>query len=145
LPDGYTLRTVEPGDWPSRVEAHRTAFHPSRFREDVYEFVRATPDYRADLDCVAIAPDGLVAAFALAWLDDLNMVGELEPVGTHEDHRRLGLGRAVNLFALRRLRDEGATVGMVACRGDDAYPIPRALYESVGFRESQRWLAFGRM
>ena len=127
VPEGYTLRTVEPADWHSRVEAHRSAFHPSRFRDDVYEFVRSTPDYRADLDCVAVAPDGSIAAYTLAWLDDVNLVGELEPVGTHADYRRLGLARAVNLFALHRLRDKGATTALVACRGDEAYPAPRAL------------------
>jgi ribosomal protein S18 acetylase RimI-like enzyme len=142
LPDGYTLRTVTPDDWESRAAAHRSAFHPSRFSDEVYAFVRSTPDYRPDLDCVAAAPDGSIAAYTLAWLDDVNKVGELEPVGTHADHRRRGLGRAVNLYALQQLREGGATTGMVACRGDDAYPIPRALYESVGFRECWRKLAF---
>jgi len=142
LPDGYTLRTVTPDDWASRAAAHRSAFHPSRFTDEVYAFLRSTPDYRADLDCIAVAPDGSVAAYTLAWLDDVNTVGELEPVGTHADHRRLGLGRAVNLFALHRLREEGATDALVGCRGDDAYPIPCKLYESVGFRECWRKLAF---
>jgi hypothetical protein len=50
----------------------------------------------------------------------------------------------VNLFALQRLREEGATLALVACRGDDAYPIPRRLYESVGFREQHRMLPFRR-
>jgi ribosomal protein S18 acetylase RimI-like enzyme len=110
----------------------------------VYEFVRSTPAYRQDLDCVVEAPDGSIAAYTLAWLGEENRVGELEPVGTHEDHRRRGLGRAVNLFALRRLRDEGATTALVACRGDAAYPIPCKLYESVGFREIARHLPFKR-
>jgi ribosomal protein S18 acetylase RimI-like enzyme len=59
-------------------------------------------------------------------------------------HRRLGLGRAVNLFALERLREEGAQLALVACRGDDAYPIPRKLYESVGFGEWVSKRAFRR-
>ena len=87
--------------------------------------VRASWPYRQDLDCVVEAPDGSIAAYSLAWLDELNGVGELEPVGTHAEHQRRGLGRAVNLFALQRLRDEGATTVMVACRGDDAHPVPR--------------------
>ena len=142
LPDGYQLRTVEEGDFASRAAAHRSAFAPSRFRDDVYANVRAAWPYRQDLDCVVVAPDGSVAAYALAWLDELNSVGELEPVGTHAAHQRRGLGRAVNLFALQRLRAEGASLAIVACRGDDAYPVPRRLYESVGFREQYRMLAF---
>ena len=110
----------------------------------MYASVRAAWPYRQDLDCVVEAPDGSIAAYALAWLDEANGVGELEPVGTHEAHQRRGLGRAVNLFALQRLRDAGATLALVACRGDAAYPIPRRLYESVGFREQYRTLAFRR-
>jgi GNAT superfamily N-acetyltransferase len=144
VPEGYRLRTVEEGDWSSRAGAHRSAFHPSRFSDDVYAFVRSTPAYRADLDCVVEAPDGSIASYTLAWLDDRNGVGQFEPVGTHADHRRLGLGRAVGLYALRRLREEGATSALVACRGDEAYPIPCKLYESIGFREYARSIPFRR-
>jgi predicted N-acetyltransferase YhbS len=146
LPAGYRLATMaEHHDSASRSAAHRSAFSPSRFRDDVYAKVRETWPYRADLDCVVIAPDGSVASYALAWLDEKNAVGELEPVGAHVDHLRLGLGRAVNLFALRRLREEGATTALVGCRGDEAYPIPGKLYESVGFRERARSIAFKRL
>ena len=143
-PAGYHVRTVEEHDFGSRAAAHRSAFSPSRFRDDVYACVRAAWPYRQDLDCVVEAPDGTIAAYALAWLDEANGVGELEPVGTHAAHQGRGLGRAVNLFALQRLREEGATLALVACRGDDAYPIPRRLYESVGFREQYRTLPFRR-
>ena len=144
LPEGYRVRTVDDGDFESRAAAHRSAFHPSRFRDEVYANVRASWPYRQDLDCVVEAPDGSIAAYALAWLDEVNAIGELEPVGTHADHQQRGLGRAVNLFALQRLREEGATLALVACRGDDAYPIPCRLYESVGFREQSRTLPFRR-
>ena len=72
VPDGYRVRTVEERDWSSRVEAHRSAFQPSRFSDDVYAFVRATAAYRADLDCVVEAPDGSIAAYTLAWFDEVN-------------------------------------------------------------------------
>ncbi len=142
LPDGYRVRTVEERDWPSWVEVHRSAFQPSRFREDVYAFVRSTPAYRADLDCVVEAPDGAIAAYTLGWLDEVNAVGQFEPVGVHADHRRLGLGRAAGLYALSRLRELGATSALVACRGDAAYPVPAKLYESIGFREVSRSSAY---
>jgi ribosomal protein S18 acetylase RimI-like enzyme len=145
LPEGFRLTTMaEYDDYASRAAAHRSAFSPSRFRDDVYAVVRETWPYRADLDCVVVAPDGSVAAYTLAWLDELNGIGEFEPVGTHEDYRRRGLGRAVNLFALQRLREEGATEALVACRGDAEYPLPARLYESVGFREFVRTVPFRR-
>ena len=66
--------------------------------------------YRADLDCVVEAPDGSLVAYCLAWLDDANRVGELEPVGTHPDYRRRGL--AVSRVPVRAPSAEG--------RGSDA-------------------------
>jgi ribosomal protein S18 acetylase RimI-like enzyme len=143
VPPGYRLTTMaDHGDFASRSAAHRSAFAPSRFTDEVYDTVRREVPWRADLDCVALAPDGSVAAYALAWLDDRNRVGELEPVGVRSEDQHRGLGRAVCLFALGRLREEGAETALVGSRGDDAYPIPRLLYESIGFRESWRNLVY---
>ncbi len=74
---------------------------------------------------------------ALAWLDADNRVGELEPVGTHPDHRRRGLASAVCLLALRRLREEGAARAIVYSWADSP---AQALYRSIGFREHARSL-----
>jgi GNAT superfamily N-acetyltransferase len=145
VPDGYRLATMgEYGNFESRSAAHRSAFAPSRFTDGVYETVRREAPWRADLDCVLVDPDGEVAAYALAWLDDANRVGELEPVGVRDDQQRRGLGRAVCLHAVRRLRDHGAGTALVGSRGDDAYAGPTALYESIGFRELWRDLVYSR-
>jgi len=143
VPEGYRLGTMaDETSLARRVAVHRAAFNPSRVTEESYANVVTTWPYRSDLDCFVEAPDGTLASYALAWLDDGNAMGELEPVGTHPDHRQRGLGRAVNLFALRRLRAAGAQVATVACRGDDGHPIPRLLYRSVGFRELTRTVPF---
>lgn len=135
LPEGYRLRTVGPGDLERRVAAHRAAFAPSRVTEESYAAVQAAWPYDPRLDCVAEAPDGTFAAFCLAWLDEANRVGELEPVGTHPDHRRLGLARAVCLFALDRLREHEATRAVVC---EWVQSAGKAVYESIGFREHTR-------
>lgn len=145
IPDGYRLGTMaEYGDLASRAAAHRSAFAPSRFTDGVYDVVRREAPWRAELDCVVVDPDDAVAAFALAWLDEPNRVGELEPVGVREDQERRGLGRAVCLYALHRLRAHGAATALVGSRGDDGYPGPRALYEAIGFRELWRDLVYSR-
>jgi hypothetical protein len=36
----------------------------------------------------------------------------------------------------------GAGHAIVMCRGDEAYPIPKRLYESVGFRQHSRIARF---
>lgn len=132
VPDGYFLRTVEPGDLEARVELHRIVWAPSRVTVESFAKLQTVWPYRADLDCVVEAPDGSLVAYCLAWLDDANRVGELEPVGTHPDHRRRGFASAVCRFALHRLREEGAERAIVySLRGSEA----TALYESIGLRQ----------
>jgi len=144
-PAGCRLTTMaEYGDFASRSAAHRSAFAPSRFTDEVYEAVRSETPWQAELDCVVVDPAGEVAAYAIAWLDEANRVGELEPVGVRADEQRRGLGRAVCLHALERLRAAGAETALVGSRGDDDYPGPRAFYESIGFREAWRHLPFTR-
>jgi GNAT superfamily N-acetyltransferase len=134
-PVGYTLRTVRGAeDLRERVEVHRAVWHPSRVTEESFRNVMATWPYRPELDCVAETDEGRFAAYVLCWYDDENRAGEFEPVGTHPDHRRRGLGAATCSFALRRLQEHGGRTAVVlAGTGDDAAPA-RALYESVGFR-----------
>ncbi|WP_433517504.1 GNAT family N-acetyltransferase [Nonomuraea sp. CA-143628] len=135
---GYRLRTVGEADVPGRVAAHRAAFHPSRVTEESYRVVRGAWPYRADLDWIAEAPDGEVAAYCLIWLDPARQAAEIEPVGTVPDHRRRGLARAVCLAALHAARSAGATQAVVGPRGDDAYPVPARLYRGLGFHETTR-------
>jgi len=145
VPEGFRLRTVEPTDFAARVELHRIVWDPSRVTEQSYRDVQAAWPYRADLVCVVEAPDGRLVSYCHAWLDPDNQVGEFEPVGTHPDFRRLGLGSAVCRFALGRLEEEGATAALVyAIAGDPENPGPKALYESLGFVETSRILRYRR-
>jgi ribosomal protein S18 acetylase RimI-like enzyme len=144
-PAGFRLRTVEPDDLAARVELHRIVWAPSRVTEGSYRNVQAAWPYRADLDCVVEAPDGRLVSYCLAWLDPDNRAGEFEPVGTHPEFRRLGLGSAVCRFALRRLEEEGATQAVVYAIADDPEnPGPKQLYESAGFIETSRFLRYVR-
>ena len=135
------LRTVRgEEDLVGRVEVHRAAFAPSSVVPESYRRVMQAWPYRADLDQVALAPDGNFAAFCLCWLDEANRIGELEPVGTHPDHRRLRLATAVCTLGLRNLQSAGAERAIV-------YSLPgfRArLYEKLGFRTVSRHLQYRR-
>jgi len=138
--DGYALRAVRgEEELLARTESHRAAWEPSRVVPASYRAVMRAWPYRAELDWVAVAPDGTFAANCLCWLDEANRIAELEPVGTHPDHRRRGLATAVCLAALSAARAAGADTGLV-------YPVnglPAAtLYESIGFRAISRHLTF---
>jgi GNAT superfamily N-acetyltransferase len=149
LPPGYRLRTLSDygGDIGARVAVHQAAWAEfgTRVTLDTYPLVMRTWPYRSDLDFIVEAADGRPVAFALGWYDEQNKVGEFEPVGTDPSARRLGLARAVNVFGLHRFRDAGATRAIVACRGDEGHPLPRRLYESVGFRELSRQRMYVRL
>ncbi len=132
LPDGYRIRSLRgPEEFDARVALHRAAFPASRLNVAKYERLLAVPHYRLEDDLVVETSDGSLAAFALCWYDPDGRVGELEPVGTHPDHQRRGLSRAVVTAAVRRLFQRGAH--RVQVYSDQAESAPEALYGSIGF------------
>jgi mycothiol synthase len=114
-----------------RAAAHRAVFHPSRVTDAQYRRLMQMPEYCRELDIVAAAPDGLIAAFCLCWLDPVNKVGEFEPVGTRPDFRRRGLGRAVLFEGLRRMQAMGMATAVVYTQHDNV--AAQGLYRAAGF------------
>lgn len=158
LPPGFVARSMrEDIDVELRAEAHALAWSLLPFQEngvqkDVAVTSKVTPQrylavknaapWRADLDWIIQAPDGTPAACCIMWYDAANKVGELEPVGTHPDYRRMGLGEAVCLSALHAAKAAGATRAIVYPRGDAAYPVPGKLYTKLGFKPYGRTRIF---
>ncbi|MBC2900106.1 GNAT family N-acetyltransferase [Streptomyces cupreus] len=138
LPDGFRFRTADEAGPRAVVQAHVDAWAPSPYTAEAYEDVRRTLPYRGDLHVLVEAPDGTMAASTIMWLDEANRTAEFEPVGTHPDYRRRGLGRAMLLHGMSRARDAGARHMTVACLGAPGHPGARGLYYSVGFREFTR-------
>ncbi len=93
----------------------------------------ASPGYSKDCDWAVIAPDGRVAVFCIVWPDGKSQIGQFEPVGTHPDFQRRGLGKAIMLTGMRYLRDLGMRDVRICVLADN--PAAIKLYESVGFRE----------
>lgn len=146
LPAGYRLRVLEDDDAAAWIPLMRASFPNSRVDTTSYGVFRSAWPFRRELHWVAEAPGGTFAATALMWLDEDNATAQLEPVGTHRDHRRKGLGSAVCLAAMRAAKDLGARTALVFPPGDDERPIPRSLYESIGFRSYARdvtWVKSG--
>jgi ribosomal protein S18 acetylase RimI-like enzyme len=143
VPAGYRLRTIRwPEEIPARVDVHRAAFNPSRMTIDKYRSLDERRLYSPDLDWIVEAPDGSFAAFTISWWDPIARVGELEPVGTHPDHQRRGLGRAVCLAAMGRLFELGAEEVLVFSETSEA--PSEALYASLGCRALTRHRRFER-
>ncbi len=144
-PEGYTIRSLgDLDEHPQRSWVSWKAFHPNEPDEayqgwDWYRNVQRAQLYSRDLDLVAIAPDGEFAAFCTLWFDDVTRTAAFEPVGTHPAHQRKGLGKAIMVEGLRRVRDLGATLCTVG-----SYSVPAGnLYSAVGFIDfelSEAWV-----
>jgi ribosomal protein S18 acetylase RimI-like enzyme len=134
VPDGYVLRSLRgPEDIRARVEVHRAAFAPSRMTVEKYGILIGQDHYAFDRDIVLEAADGSFAAFAMCWADPVGSIGEFEPVGTHPDHQRRGLGRVIMRHGLRLMRAAGLRDALVfSLRSNTA---SEALYRSAGFHE----------
>ena len=143
VPEGYRLRHVAGDDVPRRVTVQRAAF-TSTMTDEKYRRLRGTWPYREELDVVVEAPDGSFVAFCLAWIDQENAAGELEPVGTHPDHRRRGLASAASLEALGRLRELGADTCVVYGSDRPDYQGPLALYTGLGFESRASHVRYER-
>ncbi len=144
-PEGYTLRALgDVDEHPARSWVSWKAFHPDEPDEkyegwDWYANVQRAPLYRRDLDLVAVAPNGDLAAFCTLWFDDVTRTAAFEPVGTHPNYQRQGLGKALMAEGLRRVRDLGATLCTVGSYSEAA----GNLYASLGFTEydlSEPWV-----
>lgn len=144
LPPGYTIR---PAGGEAEVEAlvalHRAAFGTEHMTAAERLTWMAAPDYDSDLDLVAAAPDGRLAAYCFCAIhrEENRLSGRNEgvtdPVATHPDHRGRGLARALLAEGMARLRARGAEVAVLGTSSDNA--AMRAAAEAAGYRvESER-------
>ncbi|KAA6214676.1 GNAT family N-acetyltransferase [Streptomyces albofaciens JCM 4342] len=145
LPDGYVIRAQRDyADVAGRAAAHRAAFGSERITAERHARMRAVWPYRPEFDLVVASPGGDIVAYCQGWYDEANRTGVFEPVGTRPDHRRLGLARAVCAAVLHAFARAGGHRAVVQARGDAAYPVPKRLYESLGFAAYARTYTYTR-
>jgi len=96
-----------------------------------YAALMTLPGYDIGLDVVAVAPGGAIAAYANCWLDPVNRIGDLGPVGARPAYRRRGLTRAVLLEGMRRMKAAG--MDRVCVSTGIGNTAAQRLYESAGF------------
>lgn len=132
VPEGFTLRAAPASDQiAERVKIHHAAFNSEAVTVEGYNNARRDPAYDPDVDIFILAPDGRFAAFCLAWADAVTGVGDIEPIGVHPDFQRRGLGRAIMLEALHRLRDRGMNRVVLSTWTGNQRALN--LYKSLGF------------
>lgn len=134
LPDGFSMRWLEPGLDDAYVALHRAAWStraPSTYVRSMHDAVTAMPDFDRTLVPIVAAPDGTLAASCISWFDPRTRSAEVEPLGTHPAFRRRGLGRAIVDEVVKRNFEKGAKSVLVW--GVSANPVAVHLYESSGF------------
>jgi ribosomal protein S18 acetylase RimI-like enzyme len=138
LPPGWAVRGISEADVDSRAHTQYEAFSPgSKTTPATWRYLMANaPGYESDLDNIAVNAEGVVGAAALVWLDEASRIGEFEPVGTRPQFQRQGLGRAVLLRGLAKMRERGMQTAIVGTNATNAPAI--AAYQSVGFEMCNR-------
>ncbi|GGH13037.1 GNAT family N-acetyltransferase [Paenibacillus segetis] len=130
LPDGFALQCGSKVDDLCKAMGHIMAFDyadsPSaELTLKNYGNIKNAPDYNPELDLCIINESGEVVSFCGIWLDEVNQVAILEPVGTHKDYRRRGLGKTVIYEGFNRLKGLGVVKVYV---GSD-----QPFYRRIGF------------
>jgi mycothiol synthase len=145
LPQGFSIRTSRGNEEDARLRAvaSKAAFGSEMPFEEYWPRtwrLMQSPVYVPEHEIFVLAPNGQVAAYCIVWTDEISKVGHFEPVGTHPDFQRKGLGKSLLFEALRRLKSEGMTEADVCTNYDNAAAI--RLYESVGFQLDKRLLIY---
>jgi ribosomal protein S18 acetylase RimI-like enzyme len=145
LPGGFNIRPLNgAAEVPACVALHQSVFQSKNMTTGWRQHVLQRPEYRPELDLVAVAPSGAPAAFCVGWFDPHGPSGipsgQIEPLGVHEDYRRLGLGKAVLVEGLRRLYDMGAQ--QVFVETDNYRDAAFHLYEWAGFQVRRNVLVY---
>ncbi|MFB2836751.1 GNAT family N-acetyltransferase [Floridanema evergladense] len=152
IPAGFTVRSVIPEkDAEAWVEMHNQSFIDHWNHQDLaleeYKHWRSNPDYRPELDLVAIAPDGTFASYCYSAIypEDNKRSGRQEgwvnTLGTRRGFRRLGLGKAMLLSGMQKLLAAGMNLAKIGVDYDNPNGA-RQLYESVGFRKVYTWVSY---
>ena len=144
LPPGFSIRSLRgESEVEAYTELHRAAFGTRNMTAAWRMRTLQQPAYVADLDLVAVAPDGSLAGFCVGWLGRLGeaVTGQIEPMGVLDAHRQLGLGKALIAEQLCRMCDHGARHVLVET--DNTRHAALGLYPAAGFTAWREMLVYG--
>lgn len=145
-PDGFVIRALgDIEELPARSWVSWRAFHPDEPDEKYegwtwYHNIQRIPQYRRDLDIVAVAPDGTIVGFCTLWLDDVTRTAMFEPVGVMPEYHGHGLGKAIMCEGMRRVTKLGATRVTVGGFSVEANALYRRVTGGGEHRLHEHWL-----
>jgi len=138
-PEGYIVRHVKlPEDFEPYSEVVNTVFSHCNMTVKLAMLYTEAGFYNDELDLVVEAPDGSFAAFVTVRIDPVTKMAELEPVGTHPDHRGKGLAKAVCAEGIRRVQKYDPSC--IVILGAAATAAAAGLYASLGFEKEDVYI-----
>ena len=130
LPQGFHIESLaENGNYSSRIAVESKTFNNAAINQEWFDGKTTALSYSFDLDFIVVSPEGEHVAFCVAWIDPQNQIAEVDPVGTHPDHRRRGFAKAVVSECFRRLRARGVRYAYIGS-APEPY-VSNRLYESL--------------
>lgn len=106
-----------------------------------WDAARQAPGYLPSLELAAVLDHHEFGAVCFGWVDGVNHVGEIEPVGTHPHYRRRGLASAMITECFNRMKALGVSRVFIASAAE---PNPsNRLYDSfkpVYKQTFERWV-----
>lgn len=150
VPPGFSIRPMGgAAELEAYVALHRAAFGTENMSVEYRRAIMQAPGYLPELDLVAAAPNGDLAAFCVCQIfagDRPRAGGQKEgwtdPLGTHPAYCRLGLARALMLHGMRLLRERG--VDTVVLGTSSTNLAMQRTAAALGFRPASTTLWFAR-
>jgi len=134
LPEGFKIRSVTSDDFDEISRCIRQVFgHGEWFNREILESLAAASFHIDDLDLVVVNSENKIVSFCTFRLDPLSRVTELDPMGTLEEYRNRGIGRALLCEGFRRLRKYNPSLLYIG--GAANTPPANRLYELTGFTQ----------
>jgi ribosomal protein S18 acetylase RimI-like enzyme len=140
---GFQVREVTRAEIADRAAAQRDVWQPwtvGNVTADDYLRFTQLPMYQGELDVVTVTPEGVIAAYVNGWIDPINHIGDIGPVGARPAYRRRGYTRLALLECLRRMQALG--MDRVCISTGITNTPARQLYESLGFTVVNQSLDF---
>ncbi len=142
LPDGYVVRTAEPGELRAAHDVLEDAFleWSERDREPFEDFEASTtgrPGFEPWNLRVAVDPDGDVVGVSLVLVADSGATGFVDRLAVRKDQRNRGLAQALLVDSFARAREHGASTAELST---DSRTGALPLYERVGMVAESIWV-----
>ena len=127
-------------NYKNHIETQRLAFGRTKDQLDRewFETKCMAPGYSAAWDFSVVDSKGDHLAFCIAWLDEINKIAEVDPVGTHPNYRKIGLAKAVITNCFIQLNKAGIHNAQIIGFSEPA----KRLYRSLNSTEEHEIIEF---